>query len=243
MPTIDIEYLERQIDSHQRGVGDIRLDTATVVALISGYKTAIGVSQSRGDTIDELKAQVAQLQSKLNGLVDKVDVITEERDLISADAATRLLRCNTLTAERDALAGQVAALAAEIATMKAHTYCAYCGHEAVNDDQSGTAISEHIRTCAKHPMRAVEAERDTLAAQVADLKERLSAVETDWHQLHARFVQFETEKTVEVEQLKVLNDEYRAALEDVHYNFRNYLLNGAHLKPETHATMDKAIGD
>lgn len=37
------------------------------------------------------------------------------------------------------------------------TYCAYCGAEYPLDD-AAAQVSEHIKTCEKHPMRAVEAE-------------------------------------------------------------------------------------
>lgn len=39
----------------------------------------------------------------------------------------------------------------------ASTYCAYCGFT-VAVDEDASRIAEHIRTCAKHPMRDVEAE-------------------------------------------------------------------------------------
>jgi hypothetical protein len=67
----------------------------------------------------------------------------------------------------------------------AATYCAYCGHE-VRIDADASLISEHIRTCEKHPMRDVEAERDALAAaatrlaaQVEESAGRLSAVQQE----------------------------------------------------------------
>jgi hypothetical protein len=37
------------------------------------------------------------------------------------------------------------------------TYCAYCGHAVEMDDAAATGISEHIKTCPKHPMRELEA--------------------------------------------------------------------------------------
>ncbi len=36
------------------------------------------------------------------------------------------------------------------------TYCAFCGEEFLNDDAAASRIAEHIKTCEKHPMRAVE---------------------------------------------------------------------------------------
>lgn len=40
------------------------------------------------------------------------------------------------------------------------TYCAYCGHRVAGDDEAASQISEHIATCERHPMRAVEKDRD-----------------------------------------------------------------------------------
>ena len=36
------------------------------------------------------------------------------------------------------------------------TYCAYCGAEFPLDDDAASQVSEHIKTCEKHPMRKVE---------------------------------------------------------------------------------------
>ncbi len=44
------------------------------------------------------------------------------------------------------------------------TYCAYCGAEYPLDDDAATLVSEHIKTCEKHPMRAVEARAAELQA-------------------------------------------------------------------------------
>lgn len=48
---------------------------------------------------------------------------------------------------------------------KDFTYCAYCGHEELCDDQAATKISRHIKTCKKHPMRKLE-EENTRIIQV-----------------------------------------------------------------------------
>jgi len=49
------------------------------------------------------------------------------------------------------------------------TYCAYCGHEEPKDGD-GALIAKHIASCEAHPMRAVQQERDSLRAQVAELR-------------------------------------------------------------------------
>ena len=58
------------------------------------------------------------------------------------------------------------AAAGEIDRLKTQmdfTYCAYCGHKCPCDGD-GSDVAEHIRTCEKHPMRAVEAELARLRA-------------------------------------------------------------------------------
>ena len=36
------------------------------------------------------------------------------------------------------------------------TYCAYCGAEFLLDGTAASMVTEHIKTCEKHPMRKVE---------------------------------------------------------------------------------------
>ncbi len=50
----------------------------------------------------------------------------------------------------------------EIARMKEHTWCAYCGFEIHIDDEASTKISEHIMTCPKHPIRVAFEEIERL---------------------------------------------------------------------------------
>ena len=74
----------------------------------------------------------------------------------------------TAAALRRAIAAE-----AELKQLKTSTYCAYCGHtEPIDGD--GERIAEHIRTCEKHPMRAVEARvkelEQTLLQGVLQLK-------------------------------------------------------------------------
>lgn len=53
------------------------------------------------------------------------------------------------------------------------TYCAYCGHQCPMDTDGGD-VAGHIRTCEKHPMRAVEAELERVNAEVADVVAELA---------------------------------------------------------------------
>ena len=49
--------------------------------------------------------------------------------------------------------------------------CVYCGHEYPQDTPAwgNDVLTAHIRTCAVHPMRAVEADRDRLRKALAGL--------------------------------------------------------------------------
>jgi hypothetical protein len=66
-------------------------------------------------------------------------------------------------------------LKAEIADMKKHTWCAYCGHEILIDDDLATKISEHIMTCEKHPLHIALA---ALAAAQGDNGKLREVIET-----------------------------------------------------------------
>ena len=75
---------------------------------------------------------------------------------------------NALYAEIDRLQARVAELEAErdaavkwLEEYKSKTYCAYCG-ATFNIDSDATHVTEHIRTCPHHPMRALEAENKRL---------------------------------------------------------------------------------
>ena len=49
------------------------------------------------------------------------------------------------------------------------TYCAYCGAEYPLDDNAANQVSEHIKTCEKHPMRAVEARAEAAQTEISSL--------------------------------------------------------------------------
>lgn len=53
-------------------------------------------------------------------------------------------------------------LQAENERLKNFTWCAYCGQEYELDDIEATQISEHIRTCDKHPMSKLVAKNERL---------------------------------------------------------------------------------
>jgi hypothetical protein len=68
----------------------------------------------------------------------------------------------------------------QIASMKEHTWCAYCGHEIHIDDEAATKISEHIVLCEKHPIHIafaeIEKQREQIAALTATLTELRKAL-------------------------------------------------------------------
>jgi hypothetical protein len=80
--------------------------------------------------------------------------------------------------EKDALRSRIAELEDQLAVANAarqdmygSTYCVACGAKFEEDkpDTKGRVIA-HVMTCAKHPMRAVEAQRDAALAEMARLK-------------------------------------------------------------------------
>lgn len=66
---------------------------------------------------------------------------------------------------------------AELEEETKRTYCAYCGEAFVIDDQAATLVSEHIRTCEKHPLRAYEQENKRLTAEYDACYERMEELQ------------------------------------------------------------------
>jgi len=60
---------------------------------------------------------------------------------------------------------------AELVQAKGGTYCAYCGQEFPLDDSAAEQVSEHIRRCEKHPMRAAEARAEKAEAEALECRQ------------------------------------------------------------------------
>jgi len=60
---------------------------------------------------------------------------------------------------------EVARLRSRIHELETSTYCAYCGEQYPLDDKAASAVSEHIKSCKKHPMRKLEYEWDAKATK------------------------------------------------------------------------------
>jgi hypothetical protein len=61
-------------------------------------------------------------------------------------------------------------------TAEMDTYCAYCGARfPIDKDGANEAVSAHIQHCEKHPMRAVEQERDEARRELEGVKAELAA--------------------------------------------------------------------
>jgi len=58
---------------------------------------------------------------------------------------------------------EIVRLRSRIHELETSTYCAYCGEKYPLDDKAASAVSEHIKTCKKHPMRKLEEEWDAKA--------------------------------------------------------------------------------
>lgn len=103
----------------------------------------------------ELLVRIAELEKRL---ADE----TEGNDLLRTENESALMQ---LTEARKQLADEK--------RLNQRTYCAYCGAEfPIDDPNSPEAVSAHIRTCEKHPMRVLEqlyeASQKQLAAQAED---------------------------------------------------------------------------
>jgi len=63
------------------------------------------------------------------------------------------------------------------------TYCAYCGAEYPLDDNAAAQVSEHIKTCEKHPMRETEKRAEKAEARAERLQAALDAANEDAERL------------------------------------------------------------
>ncbi len=103
------------------------------------------------------------LQAHLADIDDVLAIYARGTHTIDANGYAAMMLART--ALRRAIAAE-----AELKQLKSGTYCAYCGHtEPIDGD--GERIAEHIRTCEKHPMRAVEARVKELEAEIANLRD------------------------------------------------------------------------
>ena len=59
--------------------------------------------------------------------------------------------------------------AARIKEIKSKTYCTYCGTEFLVDDDAGKKVTEHIKTCTKHPLYQALAKIEELEKQIHDM--------------------------------------------------------------------------
>ena len=90
------------------------------------------------------------------------------------DEAVRLeKRVETLEAYIDDYATKESKTIQELKNKLNSTYCAYCGAEFALNDEAVRLVSEHIRTCEKHPMRHAEAQIERLTAKNATFKSEI----------------------------------------------------------------------
>jgi uncharacterized coiled-coil DUF342 family protein len=92
------------------------------------------------------------------------------------------LRLKDVTAAGDALGKEVDRLRKQI---EQDTFCAYCGHKYPRGTPKfeNQLLSEHIRQCAKHPMRKVEAERDELSYSYDRIREQFFPIQSERDEL------------------------------------------------------------
>ena len=68
---------------------------------------------------------------------------------------------------------------AALEAWKSMTYCAYCGFESPLDVDT-SLISEHIRTCEKHPIREYENQITALRSKVEELREVIRDIASNY---------------------------------------------------------------
>jgi hypothetical protein len=94
-------------------------------------------------------------------------------------------------------------LQTELTEIKKRTWCSYCGFEITIDDDVATKISEHIRTCTKHPLYKALSEISRLEAEKKEMIEEVAphltisynSKESDWWQaFKAKYLKSQKEK-------------------------------------------------
>jgi len=106
-------------------------------------------------------------QEIINLIAENKRLKEEARSVISFAAKTEIETLRAQLAEKDK----------KIERLKEKTWCAYCGFEIDLDDSAASKISEHIKMCSKHPIRAYERHCEELEKENAELRERLKASE------------------------------------------------------------------
>ena len=106
---------------------------------------------------------------------------------------------------------KLAAATAKIAELEykyGFTYCAYCGESFEIDKPANVeAISQHIATCAKHPMRAVEAELVAKDAKIEALSRLGMEVARKLCDAELRIEEFENEAMEDCDMVSRNKDE------------------------------------
>ena len=102
----------------------------------------------------------------------------KERDTLRADVAALRAEVVRLTKERDEArqCGERLYYQYSQATGKVVT-CAFCGHQYADGAPTSQheRLTAHVLVCEKHPLRAIEAERDTLRQRIAELEADMEA--------------------------------------------------------------------
>jgi len=87
-------------------------------------------------------------------------------------------------------------LRAELKDAKEHMWCAYCGQEFHADDAKIGALSKHIASCEKHPMRKLENDYKIIREALIALVDKLEKVhshpdyESIWRTAYAQLGQY-----------------------------------------------------
>jgi uncharacterized Zn-finger protein len=140
------------------------------------YDVFLAADKSTGDALDKAKeTEIAKLQARIKEIKSHTWCAycaycgTE----YSLDTSAEIIGEHIKTCTKHPLYkanAEIAKLQAEIANMKSHTYCVYCGTEYLVDNDAGTKVTEHIRTCTKHPLYQALARIKELEVMVRELE-------------------------------------------------------------------------
>jgi hypothetical protein len=124
------------------------------------------------DLIKQQSKLIADLTAELTAYREQADSPEDIAEL--ARQVARYAGVFKELREAKRMLAEIVAERDEYRTRCLSTYCAFCGeHFPADEDTQGEktdAVQVHIRTCPKHPMREVEAERDRLRDRVEYLE-------------------------------------------------------------------------
>lgn len=115
---------------------------------------------------------------ELYGVLPEGDTRPTSDTAVTIENCARYIECRQQGREYVSPQRRIEELEAEIARLKGNTYCAYCGFE-ISADKDAQFLSDHIRSCTKHPLWAFKATLVDLRHEVARAIQTLDLANDD----------------------------------------------------------------